>query len=55
MTDDYGNGINIEKTRLGTDLDVTLGRDLKWSEHVDRMVRKANRIQAMLKRTLIVY
>ena len=44
MTYYSGNEINIEKTRLERDLDVTVGYDLKLIRHVDKVVEKANRI-----------
>ena len=51
MTDDFGNKRDIEKTYLERDLGVIVANDLKWNEHVDRTVGKANRILGMLKRT----
>ena len=51
MTDRAGNENDIEETNLERDLDVIVGSDLKWREHVDRMVRKAKRTLGMLKRT----
>ena len=44
------NELNIEKTRSERELGLIEGYDLKWSGHVDRMVRKSNRILDMLKR-----
>ena len=43
--------VYIEETNLERDLGVTVGSDLKWREHVDRMEGKANRKIGMLKRT----
>ena len=51
MTDSAGNENDIEETNIERDLGVIVGSDLKWSEHVDRMVGKANRTLGMLKRT----
>ena len=51
MTDDSGNKRDIEKTNLERGLGVIVVNDLKWSEHVNRMVRKTNRIVGMLKKT----
>ena len=51
MTDNSGNKRDIEKTNLERNLGVIVANDLKWSEHVDRMVGKANRILGMLRRT----
>ena len=49
----YSSGyINeIEETNLERDLGVIVGNDLKWREHVNRLVGKANRTLSMLKRT----
>ena len=49
----YSSGyINeIEETNLERDLGVIVGNDLKWREHVNRLVGKANRTLGMLKRT----
>ena len=52
MTDSASNENGIEDTNLERDLDVIDGSDLKWREHVDRMVGKANRTLGMLKRAL---
>ena len=52
MTNDSGNERDIENTTLERDLGVIVANDLKWSEHVNIMVGKANRILGMLKRTL---
>ena len=52
MTDSASNENGIEDTNLERDLDVIVGSDLKWREHVDRMVGKANRTLGMLKRAL---
>ena len=51
MMDDDGNKRDIEQTNLERDLGITVDNNLKWSEHVHRMVGKANRILGMLKRT----
>ena len=51
MMDSAGNENDIEETNLERDLGVIVGSDLKWREHVDRMVGKANRTLGMLKRT----
>ena len=51
MTNDSGNKRKIEKTNLEKDLGVIVYNDLMWSEHVDRMVEKANRLLCMPKRT----
>ena len=51
MTDYSANELIIEETRLERDYGVIVANDLKWSGHVDRMVRKANRILGMLKKT----
>jgi hypothetical protein len=51
MTDSAGYENEIEETNLERDLGVIVGNDLKWREHVDRMVGKANRTLGMLKRT----
>ena len=51
MTDSAGNENVIEETYLERNLGVIVGSDLKWREHVDRMVEKANRTLGMLKRT----
>ena len=51
MTDDYGNKRDTEKTNLEKDLSVIVAYYLKWSDHVDITVGKANRILCMLKRT----
>ena len=51
MIDSAGNENNIEETNLERDLDVIVGSDLKWREHVDRMLGKANKTLGMLKRT----
>ena len=52
MTDSAGNENEIEETNLERDLGVIVGSDLKWREHVDRMVGKANSTLGMLKRTI---
>ena len=44
MTYDSGNKRDFEKTNFERE-----ECDLKWSEHVDRMVRKANRILGRLR------
>ena len=41
----------VDKTNLERDLGVIVANDLKWSEHVDRMVGKENRMLGMLKKT----
>ena len=51
MLDSAGNENDIEATNLERDLGVIVGSDLKWREHVDRMVGKANWRLDMLKRT----
>ena len=51
MTDDSGYKREVDKTNLERDLGVIVANDLKWSEHVNRMVRKTNMILGMLKRT----
>ena len=51
MTDDSGYKREVDKTNLERDLGVIVANDLKWSEHVDRMVGKANRMLGMLKKT----
>ena len=51
MKDDVGNKRDIEQTNIERDLGLTVGNNLKWSEHVHIMVGKANRIPGMLKRT----
>ena len=51
MTDDSGYKREVEKKNLEKYLGVIVANDLKWSEHVDRMVGKANRMLGMLKRT----
>ena len=51
MKDDSGNEGYIEETKNERDLYVVISNDLKWGEHVDRMVGKAKRILGMLKRT----
>ncbi len=43
MTDIAGNENVIEESNVERDLGVTVGSDLKWRDHVDRMVGKANR------------
>ena len=43
MTDSAGNENYIEETNIERDLGVIVGIDLRWREHVDRMVGKANR------------
>ena len=50
MTDDFDNKRDIENTNLGRNLGVVVANVLKWSEDVDRMLGKANRILDMLKR-----
>ena len=51
MTDDSSYKREVEKTNLERDLGVIIANDLKWSEHVDRMVGKANRMLGMPKKT----
>ena len=53
-TDNSGNELVIEKTKLAKVLGTTIGDDLKWTGHIDRMVGKANRILGMLKRTFVI-
>ena len=48
MTDSVGNENDIEETNLERDLGVIASSDLKWREHVDRMVGKANMTLCML-------
>ncbi len=51
MTYSASNENYIEETNLGRDLGVIVGCDLKWREHADGMVGKANRKLGMLKKT----
>ena len=51
MNDDAGSEKGIEETNLERDLGVIVGNNLKWREHADRMVDKANRTLGVLKRT----
>ena len=51
MTDDSGYKREEEKTNLEKDLGVIVAYDLKWSEHVNRMSGKTNKMLGMLKRT----
>ena len=53
MIDNSGNELEIEKTKLEKDLGITIGDDLKWTGHIDRMVGKANKILGMLKRAFV--
>ena len=53
MTDDSGNELEIKKNKLDKDLGIIVGNDLKWTGHIYRMVRKANIIQGMLKKTFV--
>ena len=50
MMESVGIENDIEETNLEKDLDVIVGSDLKWREHVDRMVGEANRTISMLLR-----
>ena len=51
MADSAGNKNIIEETNLQRELGVIDDSYLKWREHVDKIVGKANRTLGMLKRT----
>ena len=55
VTDSAGNETDIEETNLERDLGVIVASDLKWREHVDRMVGKAKRTLRCLRERLRVY
>ena len=51
MADADGSRIDLIKTNSEKDLGVVLNNKLKWNDHVDQLILKANSVIGMLKRS----
>ena len=51
MADADGSRIDLIKTNSEKDLGVVLNNKLKWNDHIDQSILKANSVIGMLKRS----
>ena len=53
MQDEEGDNVDLEETKVEKDLGVHIDNELKFSEHINKSVKKANSVLGIIKRNFV--